>query len=143
MAPEPYHFARPARRPGAFVIVGVAIGLIVLFIYVIDAHYLIVTITALAVAPAIWDIWKGAVTTLSITGEAIAWESGPRTGSVPLDEIDRAVLATTLDFSQRATLHLRNGQRVRIPPECLPGGRILDAQFEQRGISHRRSLFSF
>ena len=143
METRTYRFARPARRPAAFAMVGAGIGLVALFIFVIDAHPLIVAVAALAVAPAAYDLARGTTATLTLTDRDIAWASGTRAVTVPLAEIDQAVLATTLDFSQRATLLLRDGRRVRIPPECLPGGRILDSELDARGIGNRRSLFSF
>ena len=122
---------------------GAGLGLLALFIFVIDAHVLIVVITALAVAPALYDLIRGATATLWLTEAEIGWTTGPRRVALPLERVDEVKLATTLDFSQRATLLLKDGQRLRIPPECLPGGRVLDTEFERRGIAHRRSLFSF
>jgi len=62
---------------------------------------------------------------------------------VPLGRIAEVRLATTLDFSQRATLLLDSGERLRIPPECLPPGRLIDAALAARGLPHQRSLFGF
>ncbi len=142
MADE-FHYARPARRPAGFTMVGVGLVVLALFIFVIDAHPLLIAVTALAIAPALYDLIRGTTATLSLDDTRITWTSGARRGEVPLTEIDTARLATTLDFSQRATLILKDGAKLRLPPECLPPGRVLDGECEKRGISHRRSLFSF
>lgn len=123
--------------------IGVALVGLGALIYGIDAHPLVVTIFALLIAPAVWDVIKGSVATLRVDDTGIEWQSGARARRVAFDEIDTAILSTSLDFSQRATLQLKNGQKQRVPFECLPGGRVLDEAFEARGIPHRRSLFSF
>ena len=142
MAAE-FRFERPARRPAGYGMIGAGLAVLAVFIFVVDAHPLVVAIAALIIAPALYDIIRGGTATLSLSDREIAWSSGSRQGSVPLDRIDRVKLATTLDFSQRATLELKDGGKLRLPPECLPGGRILDAECERRGLPHRRSLFSF
>ena len=140
---EPFAFRRPARRPAALALVALALVFLAFLIFAVGAHPLIVTLVALLVAPAVWDVIRNAEATLEIDDTHLRWTSGARAGTARLDEIDEAVLATTLDFSQRASLHLPGAARMRIPPECLPPGRTLDAIFEARGIPHRRSLFSF
>ncbi len=123
--------------------VGAGLLLLIAFIFVIDGHPLLIAVTALAIAPALYDLIRGTTASLSLNDTRIAWTSGSRHGEVPLDQIDIARLATTLDFSQRATLILKDGTKLRLPPESLPPGRVLDGECERRGISHRRSLFSF
>ncbi|MEL6516805.1 MAG: hypothetical protein AAFQ39_03750 [Pseudomonadota bacterium] len=136
-------FARNARRPAALAMVGVALLILLILIFAVNAHPLIVTIFALLIAPAAWDVWRNAAATLTVDDTGIRWASGARAAGAEWDAIDQVTLAATLDFSQRASLRLTDGGRMRIPPECLPGGRILDGVLEARGINHRRSLFSF
>lgn len=123
--------------------VGAGLAFLALLIFGVGAHPVIVAIVALLIAPALWDVLRDARASLSVDGAEIAWQTGARTAAVPFTAIDEVVLATTLDFSQRASLRLTDGGRIRIPPECLPGGRVLDNTLEARGIRHRRSLFSF
>lgn len=123
--------------------VGAGLVFLGLLIFAVGAHPLIVAIVALLIAPALWDVLRDACATLTVDDTSIGWQTGARTASVPFTAIDEVVLATTLDFSQRASLRLTDGGRVRIPPECLPGGRRLDAALEARGVRNRRSLFSF
>lgn len=140
---EVYVFERPARRPFSYAMVGVAVVGLLALIFGINAHPLVITLFALIIAPAIWDVIKGNTATLEITETSIAWKSGAREATVPFENIDEAVLSTTLDFSQRATLHFKGGGKVRIPVECLPPGRVLDQEFTSRNIPNKRSLFSF
>ncbi|MEO0655493.1 MAG: hypothetical protein AAFY77_11570 [Pseudomonadota bacterium] len=143
MATDRLEFARPSRRPVALAMVGGALAILLVLIFAVNAHPLIVTVFALLIAPAIWDVWRGAEATLRVDDDGIHWTTGARRAEAPWEAIDEVVLATTLDFSQRASLRLSDGGRMRIPPECLPGGRVLDQVLEARGIRHRRSLFSF
>ncbi|MEL6645794.1 MAG: hypothetical protein AAFQ79_17820 [Pseudomonadota bacterium] len=136
-------FTRNARRPAALAMVGVALVILLVLIFAVNAHPLIVTIFALLIAPAVWDVWRNADATLTVDDTGIRWSSGPRQAGAEWEAIDEVILATTLDFSQRASLRLTDGGRMRVPPECLPGGRVLDGVLEARGIRHRRSLFSF
>ncbi|MEM0946926.1 MAG: hypothetical protein AAGK37_05940 [Pseudomonadota bacterium] len=142
MADE-FRYERPARRPAGYAMVGLGLALLLALIFVFDAHPLLIAVTALAVSPALYEIIRGTNATLRVDDNKIAWTSGTRAGEVPLNQIDTARLATTLDFSQRATLILKNGTKLRLPPESLPPGRALDGECEKRGIAHRRSLFSF
>lgn len=142
MGTDPYRFERPARRPGAYALIGAGLAILVVLAFGIDAHPAIVAVAALAVAPAILDVIRGSTATLTLTEREIGWTSGARTARVPLDAIEEVRLATTLDFSQKAVLRLRDGRKVRIPPECLPGGQALDAELERRGVPHSRSLFA-
>lgn len=136
-------FTRNARRPAALAMVGVALILLLAVIFLVNAHPLVVTLLALLIAPAVWDVWRNSDATLTVDETGIRWTSGTRAAGAEWEAIDQVILATTLDFSQRASLRLTDGGRMRIPPECLPGGRVLDGVLEARGINHRRSLFSF
>ncbi|MBT8457639.1 MAG: hypothetical protein KJO15_16210 [Alphaproteobacteria bacterium] len=143
MAIEPLSFERRARRPAGLAMVGVALAALLGLIFALDAHPVIVALFALLVAPALWDVIRDSHASIHLDETTFRWQSGARKGAVPFEEIDEAVLSTTLDFSQRASLRLKDGRRQRIPPECLPGGRVLDVALTERGVANRRSLFSF
>lgn len=143
MADDPFRFERPARRPTGIALVAAGVMVLLFLVFAVGAHPLIVAALALVIAPAVWDIARDSRATFEIADGAIAWQSGRRGGRADLARLDEAKLATTLDFSQRLTLLMKDGTRVRVPPECLPGGRVLDAEFTRRGIPNRRSLFSF
>jgi hypothetical protein len=139
---DPFRFERSARGPRALALIGAAVALLVTLI-VIGAAWWIVGGLGLLTLPAVVEALRGVRATLTLDDGALAWASGRRAQEVPLSRIAEVRLATTLDFSQRATVEADTGERLRIPPECLPPGRALDAALAARGIAHRRSLFGF
>jgi hypothetical protein len=140
---EPFRFERSAREPRALVLIALSLAAIVALVFLVEAAWWIAAILALLTLPAVVEALRDTRATLSLNDRALSWSSGRRAGSVPLDRIAEARLATTLDFSQRASLSIDTGERLRIPPECLPPGRALDAALTARGIPNRRSLFGF
>ena len=118
-----------------------AIAFLVALIFVIDAHPAIVTVFAVVISPAIWDLIRDNTATLEVDDARLAWTSGRRAAQIPFVEIDEVVLSTTLDFSQRAKVQLHDGRSTRIPPECIPNGRALDKALADREIHHRRTFF--
>ena len=139
---EPFRFARSARGPRALGLIGVALT-ILLALILHDAAWWITGTLALLTHPAVVEAHRDASASLTLDDEALSWSSGRRARRVPLARIAEVRLATTLDFSQRATVLAGTGERLRIPPECLPPGRALDAALAARGITHSRSLFGF
>lgn len=140
---EPLRFERRAREPRALALIGLSVLAILGLLLAVDAAWWVAAILALFTLPAIVEALRDARATLALDDAGLSWASGRRARCVPLDRIAEVRLATTLDFSQRASVHLDTGQRLRIPPECLPPGRALDAALSARGIPHRRSLFGF
>ena len=139
---EPFRFVRSARGPRALGLIAAALAvLLALILY--GAAWWITGALALLTLPAVVEALRDASATLTLDGEELAWSSGRHAQSVPLTRIAEVRLATTLDFSQRATVRADTGERLRIPPECLPPGRALDAALAARGIPHSRSLFGF
>ena len=139
---EPFRFERSARGRRALALIGTALATIAALILLGGAWWITAAL-ALLTLPAVIEAVRDARATLALDDHAFAWSSGRRAQSVPLPRIAEVRLATTLDFSQRASVLLDTGQRLRIPPECLPPGRALDACLAARGIPHRRSLFGF
>lgn len=140
---EPFRYERSARDPRALALISAAILLLLFLLFVVEAAWWVAAILALLTMPAVMEALRDARATLTLDDHALTWSSGRRKGSVPLVRIAEVRLATTLDFSQRASLTLDTGQSLRIPPECLPPGRALDAALAARGLPHRRNLFGF
>jgi hypothetical protein len=138
---EAYRFSRQARRPFGIAMVAVAVLGLVLLIFALDAAPLVIAVFALIVAPAIWEVARNSESRLVLDDATLGWSSGARKGEIPLDQIDEVVLSTTLDFAARARVLTKSGQKVRLPMECIPPGRDLDAELERRGVRHRRSMF--
>lgn len=140
---EPFGFERRARDPRALGLVGLSVLVVLLLIFVIDAAWWIAGGIALLTLPAALEALRDSRARLHLDDQALSWSSGRRSQRVPLPRIADVQLATTLDFSQRATVHLDTGERLRIPTECLPPGRALDAALTALGLPHRRSTFGF
>lgn len=140
---EPFVFERSARDPRALGLIGAALALILGLVFLVGAAIWIVATVAALTLPAVIDAVRGARTRLCLDNLTLSWKSGAREQMIPLGRIEAVRLSTSLDFSQRASVHLTTGEKLRIPPECLPGGRTLDTELERRGIAHQRSLFSF
>jgi hypothetical protein len=139
---DPLRFERSARGPRALALIGTALAVLTAMI-LLGAAWWITGALALLTLPAVIEAIRDARATLTLDDHALAWSSGRRAQSVPLPRIAEVRLATTLDFSQRATVHADTGETLRIPPECLPPGRALDDALKARAIPHRRSLFGF
>ena len=134
---------RSARGPRSLALIGIAVLVLLGMIFVVGAALWVIAVFALLTIPAIYDALRGARARLVLNDLTLGWESGRRDQMIPLGRIEEVTLSTSLDFSQRATVQLTTGEKLRIPPECLPGGRLLDAELQARGVPHRRSLFSF
>jgi hypothetical protein len=139
---EPLRFERSARGPRALALIGTSAA-ILLALILLGGAWWITAALALLTLPAVIEAIRDARATLTLDDHALSWSSGRRAQSVPLPRIAEVRLATTLDFSQRATVHADTGEKLRIPPECLPPGRALDEALAVRAIPHRRSLFGF
>jgi len=140
---EPFRFERSAREPRALVLLATAGLVLAGLVLAVEAALWVTGTLALLALPAALDALRDARATLSIDDRTLSWSSGRRGQSIPLDRLAEVRLATTLDFSQRASLLLDTGEHLRIPPECLPPGRTLDTVLAERGIRHHRSLFGF
>ena len=140
---EAFRFERRARDPWALALVALSVLSILGLVFLLDAAWWIPAGVGLLTLPAAVEALRDSRSWLVLDGQALSWSSGRRTQRVPLGRIAEVHLATTLDFSQRATLRLDTGERLRIPPHCLPPRRALDAALADRGLPHRRSLFAF
>ena len=140
---EPVRFERRARGPRALALIGLALAAILALTLLVEAAWWATALLALLTLPAVIEAVRDARATLALDDQTLTWASGRRSQTVPLSRIAEISLATTLDFSQRATVHVDTGEKLRIPPECLPPGRALDAALAARAIPHRRGLFGF
>jgi len=138
---EPLFHEYKARDPRNLIIVGVALLLLGLLIYVFEASWWIILMCGLIALPAVIDLARDRRATLKLDDTHLSWESGARSGNIAITDIADAKLRTAMDVSQRATLLLHDGNRVKIPIECIPKGRSLDEAFEARRIPFRRALF--
>ena len=139
---DTFRFRKEGRSPSAlYTVVGIWFILIALVILVEAAPWLMIAI-GLFTLPAIWDLYKNPQSGLDFTHDDLRWFTGRREGSVPWEEIDRFRLDTRLDFSVRASAVLQSGKKIRLPYECTPPHRLLEAVLNARGIRTERHHFS-
>ena len=133
---------RDARAPSTLII-AVSTAMLGLVLYVVfDAAWWIALPISLIAVPAMVEAVKGRVATLNLNDTQISWHSASRQGDVALARIELAKFRTTFDLSQRLVLLLDNGQRARIPPECIPPGRALEDGLKARGVRTQRTILA-
>lgn len=141
--PEEFrHEARGRDRRTALALAAVwaAMGAAVLWL---DAAPWVLAIPALFTLPALWDLISDRRAGLALGPERIEWHAGRQTGEVALTQIETVRFDTRLDLSVKTTLVLRSGRRIRLPQECLPPLRALEAALAERGVATERHHFSF
>ncbi|NRB00616.1 MAG: hypothetical protein HRU32_12480 [Rhodobacteraceae bacterium] len=139
--PDPLVVTRPARAPAPMITVALIWIAGLLATFLIDAALWMIAILLAFTFPAMWDAAKNRVSRLRLDDETLSWSNGVSEAQIPLDRIEHVSLHTGLDFSQRARIKLKTGEKTRIPADCLPPRRQLDAALAARGIPHTRSLF--
>ena len=123
------------------IVLGVWFVLIAVYL-LLDAAVWIVLLLGAFTLPAIWELFTNSNAGLDLTQDGIAWFTGKRSASAGWDEIERFRLDTRLDFSVRATAVLTSGRKIRLPFECIPEHKALEAALHARGIRTERHHFS-
>lgn len=137
-----FHYRRAERSLWtALVVAAVWLALVTAYV-VIDASPVILAIVALFTLPALWDLATNPIASLSLTPQALVWQRGKDKVTIPLDTIDHIRLDTRLDLSVRATVVLRSGQRLRIPPDTMPPHRPFEHALHAAGVPTQRHHFS-
>lgn len=139
---EPLSFTRRARRPAAFIMLASALIVLAFLIFGVEAHPAIVTVFAVLMSPALFEIIRNAESTLHLDDTHLEWQSGRQSRRIVLADIDRVTLQRIYDFSFRGWVHLKSGQRLRIPEDAMPDADTIRAALETRGIPVSRSIFS-
>lgn len=140
--PAPYHFERQARSLALFVVLlAWGLGLCLMWI-IFQAAWFFLVLFALPLGPALWDLWRNPHSGLSIADGHFKWHHGGSKNQLPLSEIEKLRLDRRWDFSFRATLILRNGQKLRLPQPVLPQAEELENALSLIGIPSERHHFS-
>ena len=138
----PLHHSRSARSKAAYIALGIA--LVVWFgLGAIQAHPIILAVFILPPALLAWDLLKNDTSTFSLSDTEMTFGIGAAHTAIPLDQIDLVRLNRRLDFSWRITVRLNDGQRVRIPPPCIPPIAPFETALLDRNIKIDRVLFAF
>lgn len=136
-----YVFERNGRRASTAVTVVVIWTLLALAMVLLEASVWVVWLGALATLPALYDLAVARVSSLRLSDAAVDWQSGKRTGNVPLCAIKTVRLDTRLDMSVKATLVLHTGANIRLPLDVVPPSRAFEAALQDRGIPVTRHHF--
>ena len=135
-------FRQSARTRGTALLVAGIWALLVLAWLYWEAAPLVLALPAAFTLPALWDLWHDRQSALTLTGQEITWESGRRSARIDLEEIDYIRLDTRLDLSVRATVVLKTGTKIRVPPQCTPPHRHFEKMLETAGIPTQRHHFA-
>lgn len=120
-----------------------AVWLALIAAYVmIEASPMIVAIVALFTLPALWELATNPIARLSLSPQVLVWQRGKDKVTIPLNTIDHIRLDTRVDLSVRATVVLRSGQRLRVPPDAMPPHRPFEYALHAAGVPTRRHHFS-
>ncbi|MEM9580526.1 MAG: hypothetical protein AAF891_07540 [Pseudomonadota bacterium] len=142
MTSQPFVFRRSARRPKAILTLLVWwLGLALIYVG-LNAHPGIIALLGLFTLPALYDIGAGNLAELRIDEKEIAWRSGRRAGDLPRGALKTVRLDTRLDFSLRMTLHTHQGQRLRLPYECVPRAQDLKDALTRQDIPFEHHHFA-
>lgn len=143
MTDADYVFERNGRSWPTLVAVLITWTLCVLAWVLIDAAPWILTIVLLFTVPALWDLWSGRRSGLSLGSGQLRWFSGSIEDGVPFGQIDHLRLVTRLDLSVRAAVIMKSGSKLRIPAESTPPAAAFEAALTKAGIAHQRHHFTY
>lgn len=142
MTARAYTFRRNARNPQALAVVGAVWIGVALLVWAIHMVWWIAIPLLATTGPALWDIWSNRRAGLRLDDTKINWFSGGLSGDVATAEIEAVRLDTRLDLSVRVTLVLRSGKKIRLPHDCLPPHKVLEAELRAREIACERHHFA-
>ncbi|MEM1073980.1 MAG: hypothetical protein AAF665_00895 [Pseudomonadota bacterium] len=139
---DPFRFEREGRSRATLAAIAAVWSGLIAAIVLVDAALWLMAFLALFTLPALWDLFRNPKSGLSFTDQHLKWFTGRREAALLWGEIDRVRLDTRLDFSVRATAVLHSGQKIRLPFECTPPDKILEAALNARGVQTERHHFS-
>lgn len=138
----PLVYTRPARTPGAYLALGLALA-VWFGLGAIQAHWILLALFILPVALVAWDLLKNETAHLRLDDQHLSYGFGSDLDRVPLARIELVRLNRRLDFSWRVTLRLTDGTRLRLPPPCVPPMDQFETALQDRGVRIDRILFAF
>lgn len=135
-----HHIATPRRGSGP---VWVGLGLVGLAVLMgLGAHWIWRVLLGLPLAWAIVDLVVNRSTVLELDDHAICVIQGDKRERTPLADITKVVLHRRMDLSTIVTLHMHNGARRRLPPDCAPPLHALAQALRDHGVSVEMKVFS-
>ena len=129
-----YVTERRARSASTLLLLGGLAALLALLTLAVDLHPGFSLVAVLCALPTLYDIGRDHRAGLTLTDRSLSWFSGSRRAELPLDQIARVRMNTSLDFASRVTVETRDGGRLRIPREAYLSASALEAELRARGI---------
>ncbi len=120
----------------------VVVWVILLFLWVwLNAAWWVIGFFFLFTLPAVHDLRTNPQSSLTLSEQGLNWQNRQQQIDLPLARLDRVRLDTRWDFSVRATIFLTDGQKLRLPQDCLPPHRAFEASLNSYGIKTVRNHF--
>lgn len=135
-------FTRHARSTSAIAWVATWWIVVLALYFVLNASPIIALVLACVSLPALIDIGAGATSRLCITRAEITWRTGRRKGALPRGQLKSVRLDTRLDLSLRMTLLTYQGDKIRLPYECVPSASKIEAGLKAHDIPYQRHHFT-
>lgn len=139
---EPFHWERQGRNPVTLYAVGGTWALLIALILLVEASPTLMGFLALFTLPAVWELYANPSAGMTIDSETLHWFTGKKQATLDWVEVKHIRLDTRLDFSVRATAVLTAGRKIRLPYECTPPDKLLEAVLNAHGIKTERHHFS-
>lgn len=136
-----YVYIRRARSRRALVVLAAVYAVLLFGMVAIDLVWWIAAFVSLFTLPALYEFLTDKRAELALSDSALRWSSGSLARTVPLAEIQRARFDTRWDLSVRVTLILRDGEKLRLPPQCTPPHRGFEAALKALGLPVERHHF--
>lgn len=142
MADDAFLWTRQGRNPVTFYAVLGTWAVLLALLVLVDASPALMGFLALFTLPALWELYANPAAGLRIDRDTLSWYTGKRKAALDWSEVTHVRLDTRLDFSVRATAMLTAGRKVRLPYECTPPDKLLEAALNAHGVRTERHHFS-
>ncbi|MFS4582659.1 hypothetical protein [Phaeobacter sp. C3_T13_0] len=138
---ETYQYTRTARSPRLIFAVCLWAAAVLGMFVLLSAAVWITAILILPLLPGLWELWRNPTALFNLDKTRLYWRNASGATEIPLGQISHIRLDKRWDFSHRATVHMTDGKRLRIPPDCQPPHRALEQAVTAVGVRVVRHHF--
>ncbi len=139
---RPLSYYRSARTRTAYIALGASI-LLWFALGAVQTHWVILALFIIPPSLVAWDLMKNDTAHFHMDDTHLTYGIGREEDRVAFDQIEILRLNRRLDFSWRVTMRLKDGNRLRLPPPCVPPMDEFERALEERDIAVDRILFAF
>jgi hypothetical protein len=137
----PLTHRREGRNRATFLAVLVVWVVLLVAWFWLNAAWWVISFFFLFTLPALHDLRTNPRSSLILSEKGLNWQNRQQQVDLPLSRIKNVRLDTRWDFSVRATIFLTDGQKLRMPQDCLPPHRAFEAALESYGVKTERHHF--